>query len=148
MNNRSGASGVNLGITTVAVIFAVICLTIFAVLSLSTASQEKKLAEKYAASVTAYWQADGECTELADAFGALLKTGAGFNELSAFAAANGADIYEEDGEIYVSYSRQIDGTNSLFVTLKLSDGVHVTQWQQVYTGLWEADISLDVWQGT
>ncbi len=59
--------GVHVGSATLVMVFAIICLTIFAVLSVITANNGKKLAEKAADSVTNYYAADGEAVALLEA---------------------------------------------------------------------------------
>ena len=46
-NEKKAPRGVTIGITSIVVLFVVIAMTIFAVLTLSTVAQEKKLADKY-----------------------------------------------------------------------------------------------------
>ncbi|MBR5228687.1 MAG: hypothetical protein IKV96_02485 [Firmicutes bacterium] len=53
-----GSSGINIGSASIIMVFVVLCMTIFSVLSLMTAVNEFDTAEKYASSVAAYYEAD------------------------------------------------------------------------------------------
>ena len=147
MDNRSSVKGLNIGITSIAVIFVVICMTIFAVLSLSTASQERELANKYAASVSAYWEADNLCTDIANEFGALWESGADLDAVLALARERGADVWDDNGTYVVTYYSPINDNSSIVVTLSMGTEFSVTGWQQIYTGNWEIDESINIFQG-
>ena len=82
---RTGSARFNIGIASIICIFAVLGLTIFAVLSVSTARAEANLAEKYADSVTDYYAADRRCSDIACRFGALWASGADAQALQALA---------------------------------------------------------------
>ncbi len=144
-NDKRGTRNFSVGITTIAVVFTVVCLTIFAVLSLSTASQEKKLAEKYADSVSAYWEADAECSGIVNAFGEIWAAGGVDADFDSLVSETGVTFYHDGDAIYVSFIRQINEATSLAVTFRMDDEFTVTGWQEMYTGDWEADLSLNVW---
>lgn len=148
METKRPARGVGVGIASLVVIFAVLALTIFAVLSVSTASQEKKLSEQYAASVSAYWAADEACTEKANALGALWKSGATAEMLQIQARQLGADVAADGADLLISYSEPISDIASLQVTLRVGAAFEITEWRSVTeTGDWSPDNSLPVWKG-
>jgi hypothetical protein len=148
MANRGGYKGINIGLASIVMMFVVIALTIFAALSVSTAAQEKKLADKYAASVSEYWAADAQCAEVANAFGALWEGSAGEAEIEKLAADSGAELSREDGALLVSYSRPIGETSALEVTLRLGDAFTIEKWRMVSTDEdWTPDNTIPVWQG-
>lgn len=140
----SKRQGFSVGITSIAVIFTVVCLTIFAVLSVSTAAQEKDLAEKYAESVSEYWAADARCTEIVNELGKLWEEGAGSSAILETAAAEGIETYEDGNVIYVYFEEPVNDSNSIAVSLEISDEFRVTGWQEIYTGDWDADMGLDL----
>ncbi len=140
----SKRQGFSVGITSIAVIFTVVCLTIFAVLSVSTAAQEKDLAEKYAESVSEYWAADAKCTEIVNELGKLWEEGAGSSAILETAAAEGIETYEDGNVIYVYFEEPVNDSNSIAVSLEIGDEFRVTGWQEIYTGDWDADMGLDL----
>lgn len=143
MNKRRNAF-FGIGIASIVVIFVVLCMTIFAVLSLSTANEEHRLAKKYAQSAADYWRADTECTELAN----LLIDAWHSDDMSAvydLAAQNGAECTEADIGLYVSYSRPVNDITDLTVTLLLNDTVTVVSWNTTPVGVWIPEDDLPIW---
>lgn len=147
MDNRE-YRGINIGLASIVVIFVVIALTVFAALSVSTARQEKNLAGKYADSITAYWTADAECAELANAFGTVWADAADEADIEKLAADSGAEVIREGGDLLVSYEKPISDVSSLCVTLRLGENFSIEEWRMVSTDEdWTPDNTLPVWQG-
>lgn len=113
------------------VIFAVLCLTVFALLSLSSVQAERRLADAAVQSVTDYYEAD----LLAEQVFARLRIGEQVD-----------GVQEKDG-IY-DYKISISNRQVLTVRLQKTEGRwDVLQWQAV-TVEGEPDDTLDVWKGT
>lgn len=113
------------------VIFAVLCLTVFALLSLSTAQAGSRLSTRSAAAVTAYYDADLRAEETL----ARLRAG----ELP-------DGVTEQDG-IY-SFTCTVSDTQALEVSVRLEqDGYTILRWQTVSTTDWQPDDSLHLWEG-
>ncbi len=130
MNKRKGGA-VIVGGSSLLVIFAVLCLIVFALLSLSTARAGERLSRQSAASVEEYYEADRD----AEAILARLRAG----ELP-------EGVAEADG-VY-SYTCPISDTRALEVSVRLEGGEYtVLRWQSVSTVEWEPDDSLDLWDG-
>lgn len=139
MNKRSAPT---VGASSLLVIFAVLCLTVFAMLSLSTVQADKRLSDRSAAAALAYYEADTAAEEIF----ARLRAG----ELpdgvtvTTYAAEEGAAI---QGNIY-SYSCALSETQAIQVELAEQNGIWtVLRWQAVSTTEWEADDSVDIWDG-
>ena len=114
------------------VIFAVLCLMIFALLSLSTVQADGRLTAISSDAVKGYYAADTNAEEiLADLRNGII-----------------ADEVTVDGDYY-SYSCQVSDTQILAVTVRLSGTEYeILQWQTMSTIEWEADDRLNVWDGT
>ena len=113
------------------VIFAVLCMTVFAVLSLSTILAEQRLSETAAESVAAYYRADLQAEEI-------------FARLRSGEQVPGVQILEDRYE----YSCIISETQSLHVTLRRTDnGWSVLRWQ-TESHAQEQTQTLPVWTGT
>ena len=113
------------------VIFAVLCMTVFAVLSLSTVLAEQRLSETAAESVAAYYRADLQAEEI-------------FARLRSGERVPGVQILEDRYE----YSCIISETQSLHVTLRRTDnGWSVLRWQ-TESHAQEQTQTLPVWTGT
>lgn len=135
------ALGVSIGSATLVMLFATVCLTIFAVMTLVTANHEWKLAQKSADAVTAYYEADAKATEIFQQLHTaccLLLDGV---EL------DGVTLSETDGVL--SYAVPVDDMQNLQVELVWQEagGWEICSWRVVQTGQWEADETLDVWSG-
>ena len=120
-----------LGGSSLLVIFAVLCLTVFALLGLSTVQADSRLSEASANAVSAYYQADAQ----AESTLALLRSGL---------TPDGISVH---GDIY-SFVCPISETQELQVEVQHSgEAWTVLRWQAVSVTQWEADDSLDVWDG-
>ena len=126
---RTGVPAV--GGSSLLVIFAVLCLTVFALLGLSTVQAGDRLSDASAEAVAAYYAADCQAEETL----ARLRAG----ELPAGVA--------RDGDLF-SYECPVSDTQALAVQVRLEDGNYtILRWQAVSTAAWEADESLEVWDG-
>ena len=110
------------------VVFAVLCLTVFALLGLATVQADLRLADASAQSVKAYYEADCRAQELL----ARLKNGE-FPE----------DVYL-DGEHYVFDVPISEGQK---LSVELDRDFTVLRWQAVSAWEWESDETLDIWDG-
>ena len=140
MSKRNSAPAV--GASSLLVIFAVLCLTVFAMLSLSTVQADKRLSDASAEAALAYYEADTE----AERIFALLRGG----ELPDGVTVASYDPLEGEtpgGSLY-SYACPISETQAIEVELALQNGIWtVLRWQAVSTTEWEADESIDIWDG-
>ncbi|MCL1808347.1 MAG: hypothetical protein FWG42_01100 [Clostridiales bacterium] len=139
MNQRSHGAGV--GTVSLITIFAVLCLTVFAMLTLSASNAEKLLADKTASFVKGYYEAD----YLAAVVQANIVDSGEFPE-----SVYGVDVsYEKEGAATVaSYSCRVSDAQDLRVKLKLDAGqAAVLEWKTVYALGWEADDAITVWDG-
>ena len=120
-----------MGVSSLLIIFSVLCLTVFAILSVSTASAGSRLSEKAAQSVTDYYAADSRAEKtIAD-----LRSGESPEGVSA------------DGDIY-SFTCPASETLELQVKVRISGtDYEVLQWQMVSTADWQNDESLNLWDG-
>ena len=114
------------------VIFAVLCLTVFALLGLSTVQAGSRLSQATAQAVSAYYQADCQAEEVF----ARLRSG----EMPAGVTKAGSRY---------SYTCPISDTQQLQVELQRgAGGWTVLCWQAESTADWEVDNDLNIWDGT
>ena len=129
MDKQTSAPAV--GASSLLVIFAVLCLTVFALLSLSTVQADKRLSDAGAGAVSAYYEADCE----AERIFSLLRSG----ELPDGVIVSGDTYY---------FTCPVSDTLSLEVELICSeDAWTVLRWQTTVTTDWEADDSIEIWDG-
>lgn len=121
------------------VVFAVLCLTIFALLALTTAQADARLADASARAVEEYYAADRKAQEIL----ARLRIGE---------QPEGVQIA---GAI-ASYSVPITDTREIQVDVMLdslladaeADGCTILRWQVVSAQEWELESSIEIWDGT
>ena len=113
------------------VIFAVLCLTIFALLALSGVQANQRLADAAVQAASDYYQADCQAEQIL----AQLRQG-----------ERPQGVQEQNG-IY-TYSCPISDTQALEVAVEL-DGIsyQILRWQAVSTAEWQPDDDLAVWDG-
>jgi hypothetical protein len=108
------------------VIFAVLCLTVFALLGFSTVQANKRLADISAQAVSDYYRADSQAEEIL----ARLRTG----EIP--------DGVTEKNHIY-SFRCIISPTQALLVEVQEEDW-KILRWQTISTIQWQPDESIDL----
>lgn len=140
--DRESFSPPAVGSSSLLVVFAVLCLTVFALLSLSTVRADIRLADRSAEAVTAYYEADTRAQEIF----ALLRAGETPDDVEVTVVetpqANSSDA------LYF-YAVPMPNAQALQVQLvRLGDRWRVARWQMVSTGTWVPDESLNVWDGT
>lgn len=120
-----------LGMSSITVIFATLCLTVFAVLTLATVRAGTATSVANADSIKAYYAADCEAERI----------------LAEIRNGTEPDGVSRNGDV-VKYSCRVSDTQQLDVSVR-TDGedYEILQWQLVYSAQWQADDSLGVWNG-
>lgn len=130
MKKRDSFSPPAIGGSSLLVIFGVLCLTVFALLSLSSVLAERRLADAAVQSMTDYYQADLRAEEI-------------YARLRRGETVEG--VREEAG--ICEFSVPISARQTLIVAVrKEQENWAVLCWQTV-TAETEQDDSLDVWKG-
>lgn len=131
MKQNTSFSPPAVGISSLLVMFAVLCLTVFSLLSVSTVSADVQLGERSRDAITGYYEADCQ----AEAVLARLRAGEIPHGVTA------------DDNQY-SYLCKISDTQALAVTVRLEDTAYtILRWQVISTVDWQADNKLPVWAG-
>ena len=127
MKQRENSSFGTPGGSALMIIFAVLCLVVFAVLALTTVLAEARLAEASDSAVSGYYEADA----LAEETLARLRAG-----------ERPEGVTEENG-VY-SYECPISDTQAICVRVRVEeDGSYeILRWQEAYTAAWQSDDSL------
>lgn len=119
------------------VVFAVLCLTVFALLALTTVQADVRLADASAQAVEDYYAADCRAQELL----ARVRNGETPEEV---------ELEKENGVTSVRYACPISDGQELQVEARVNwDGSYcVLRWQAAATREWESDESLNLWDGS
>ena len=132
MRRSGGVSGA----VSLVMIFCILCLAIFSVLTLATADREFRLSEMTARNTAEYYRADHDATVIA----AALRSG------SPLPAGIDVEI-AWDGD-RASFRLPVGDTLELDVVLSVRGGAcEILRWQTVYAGSWEPDEFLNLWDG-
>lgn len=148
----------SVGIPSILMIFLVLCLVTFSLLSLSSAKADSRLSEKMADHTKAYYTACSQANHLLEETDGILARlyASSENETAYF---NGLAAAFPDHEIWLldsrrlSFSVPIEDQQLLQVTLDLhypagadENFWTVSQWQTVNTQEWEKDDSLNLYK--
>ncbi|MEM1483346.1 hypothetical protein V6615_00550 [Oscillospiraceae bacterium PP1C4] len=160
-------TGINVGGSSILMIFVLLCLTTFSTLSLASANADYKLTAKTVESVSRYYEADAQAETILAAIDASLKKsvvasdGTG-QDMSTYWERIAAELVGLEGvtvtavsdKTVVGYQVMIDDKRALRVALEVAYPFQnaekrytLTSWQVVQTGTWEADDTLNLWDG-
>lgn len=133
MTDKRKLSFPAVGGSSLLVIFAVLCLTVFALLTLSTVQANGRLSDRSAQAVLDYYQADTQAEYI----------------LAQLRQGTVPEGVTNEGSGRYSYTCSMSDTQALDVQV-LVEGTEYTvlRWQAVSTADWEADDSLAVWDGS
>jgi len=136
--------GVGVGTVSLIMIFAVLCLTVFAMLTLSTANAEKALAQRTASFVSGYYEADTKATQIRAQILESFRSGV----LIEYVEGVEIKFEQSDNGIIASYITKLNEVLDLSVRLRLLGNEDtVLEWRTVHSGEWEIDDSILVWDG-
>lgn len=127
------------GGTSLLVVFAVLCLTVFALLSLATVRSDTKLADASQRSVKEYYAADLQAQEI-------------LARLRAGETPEGVRLMGGD-TLYAEYVCPISDTQELQVSVALRPvrggmDYEILRWQAVPSVEWDTDEFIGIWDGT
>ena len=139
--NKGG--GIGVGSASIVLVFAVLCLTVFTLITFVVAGNDKALADAEAELVVGYYEADFFAEQIL----AEIKE-AEYPPETVFGVEIGSgwsmDVYADT----VYYLCPITDSKSLYVELaNYGDYYDILSWRMVDTDTWEYDDSLNVWLG-
>ena len=140
----SRQKGMGIGSVSLILIFSVLCMSVFALLSLAVAKNESGLSQRFADSAADYYAADAQAQELLWQIGELLESGQQPERL-----CNTEISYEsQKGKTAFSYLYPIDEKRSIEVEAAW-DGkaLQLTRWTEVNTAQWSPQEDIDVFGG-
>lgn len=130
-----------IGATSLLTVFAVLCLTMFALLTLSDVRSDARLADASLESTRAYYAADARAQEIL----ARLRSGEDVAEAGETKIKVIHDGAQPSGQYY-EYAVPISDTLELQVLVAVEGrDYQVLRWQAVSTTEWDEEIGLEVW---
>lgn len=158
---------VHIGASSILILFVLLCLVTFAVLSLVSANADYNLSKKTAESVTCYYQADAQAETQLALIDEALKACAERTPNGAQPAdfykilsdellpLNGVSIVMDKDKFTIQYQIKIDDNRALQVSLQpvfpfknSAKRYTLTGWQVIQISEWNPDNSIPVWDGT
>lgn len=116
-------------------IFAVLCLTVLAMLSLASARNNDALSRASAEGAEAYYAADARAEEI-------------LSRLRRGETPEGVTSAPDGGGTAYEYAVPISDTQELSVSVRLAGGdFEILRWKAVYTAGWTPDEHMKVWDG-
>lgn len=154
MNKKSGfrGSGLGVGYVSIMVIFVTVCLTLFAVLSLSAAGSNDAFNKRSGEYLREYYAADAKAVDILAQLDSSAKAAAqsGFflDDFELSAEELGADIVPVKGGCRAKYSVKINERQQLMCEVVFTEdgGFEKTRWQSV-AAYSDDDSHLNVWDG-
>ncbi len=156
--DKKEEGGIQIGTSSLVVIFVILALTVFAVLSLTGVLADDRLSDRAAEWTTAYYEADSKAEDMLKDINQAIdaqKSGvAGSTEDidSKLNDITGGGYDSQKGRI--SFRLPINEKVVLGVELELldtpKDGKYyrILKWQEVFVGEYEIDDDMPVWDGT
>ena len=139
---------INIGLTSLILIFIILCLATFSLLSLNSARGDQSLAARSARAVTEYYRADADAILQKE----MTKKAMDQEEIQALAKKMalelGCDADEETG--FVSTDISMDRGQALHIDLALTgdeNRYEVRSWYVYDSGNYEIDDFMPVWDG-
>ena len=135
--------GIGVGSASIVLVFAVLCLTVFSLITLVVARNDKSLADAEAELVKSYYEADTKAerilAEILEA-GAIPETAQGIEIQTGWDRERETDV--------ASYICPLSDQKELYVKVAIfDDSVDIISWQMLDIGTWETDDTLDLWLG-
>lgn len=144
----------NIGGPSLILIFIVMCLVTFGMLSLSTAKSEHNLAERNASAITEYYRADGEGEAfyqmVLDKVKAVKEKGQGQAQYQELLAQELGNYYHQEEKTVVTQI-PMERSQALFIELipdfEKEGEVGISKWNVIQSEEYEIDNSMAVWTG-
>lgn len=146
--DKQSSSFVNIGSSSLLIIFLILCLATFAILSLSSAKSDYTSGKKLAQHKKEYYEASAKAETVLAKIDQTLAETDHTQENSIPAEADGISI-KRDGEA-LSYEIPMSEKQALRVSLRLTNPeehenyYEVTAWQVISTGTWEGNQSIEL----
>ena len=158
MNRRSSGTFAGVGVTTIILIFVMLCMMTFAVLSLVTARADLKQSRRNADHITAYYEAENTANDILISILSTINENLDSADSAAFyqnirEELDGSDGITFSDDSHLNYSVSVTDEQLLQVSLELSyeifpDGDHydILSWNTRATHEWNADSPLPLYE--
>ena len=138
-----GKSGIGVGSASIVLVFAVLCLTVFSLITYVVAGNDKALVEAKAGLVTGYYEADALAEQILHD---LISSDTTPDNIRGVEINTGFD--ENLGVETTYFFCHVSDVKALYVNLMIhDDSFDILSWRMYDTDMWEFDDSMNVWLG-
>ena len=141
---KVGTPFVPLGIASLIVCFAVLCITVLSISVFASAKDELRDAETVAAAQKDFYEADRIAAEKIRKLKAAFEDG---GDLQSAALSEETAYVNEEGKTLVAFGVAVDSMQTLTVLLSFEGEMTILSWQVLPTTEWTPEDSIKVWQG-
>ena len=136
------SGGLGVGSASIILIFAVLCLTVFSLITFYVAENDKALVDAKAEAVVSFYEADARAEAVVAEIMSSDTLPATINGVSIH-----SEIMQESMMEIIYFMTQISNISALYVSLTHSDNsFNILSWKMVITDEWNIDDSLNVWR--
>lgn len=154
-NEKKNYPGVNIGSASMLVIFIILCLVTFAVLSVASANKDFAYSQKIAQRTENYYEASNKAEEILDEIDQILEKNYLENkencldsipqELENLEGIDFSAFPEISYEIPMNENQALHISLSLRIPEKEGDSLYtITSWQEISTEEWDGDTTLNL----
>lgn len=142
--DKQQSSFVNIGSSSLLIIFLILSLVTFAILSLSGAKSDYSFSQRLADHKTAYYEASNQAERILGQIDEALAAGEALDGQQ----LEGITIQAEEGTL--TFSVPMEGEQELLVKLEVTDSITaetyytIKTWQIISTKTWESDQSIQL----
>lgn len=143
MSRKIGTTGLPIGGPTLLMVFVILCINIFAVISYMSALRDYNLSEKSAEMITNYYEADAEATRVLSDIAQDIKLNQDY--LNKYKDINDFSISDEANTLTVKYKALIKKDIVLSVVVefhKNSSNYRILEWKMINNKLIEENDSV------
>ena len=148
-----GKSGIGVGSASIVLVFAVLCLTVFSLITFIVAGNDKNLVDAKAGLVTGYYEADTLSelilSDILSAAGGGGGSGSCVDIPDNIRGVNIVKTFDDNlNKNVINFSCDISASKALFVSLVIHDDFFdILAWHMYDIGDWDIDNSINVWTG-
>ena len=136
--------GIGVGSASLILVFSVLCLTVFSLITFVVAGNDKALTDAEANLVAGYYEADAFAENVV---AEIVDDGAMPDSVSGIDIAYGQDF--STGAKIASFVCPISNHKELYVSIALHEGAYdILSWRMFDIGQWTINDKLNVWQGS
>jgi hypothetical protein len=150
MERKGRFSVTGIGSVSLLMIWVVLCLVVFSILTVVTATRDYRFTQTLADHTTAYYQAVSQANETLAVVDECLAQAPleGFEAAVRAALPESVTAQEEEGTLYLAFRTALDDTQALFVSLRVNrpDSAEFSAGQRYTIVSWREGAVTD-WQG-